>query len=178
MNNVLVFKGFLTSEREIMFKEISQAIHHICVDLKSKRQLDDSKKIEAIMTDLTSHCGRQFKKSLAPGCNLGHTLFHVTACIQQNIFKDKGLRKLFYKNPVARGYCRSLMYLQFSNQEEIMIVYQFLKRILIRLSNTASTVFETLEKCVIKSTKIPIKNLCNEDKVKHRNEPTEAQHKM
>ena len=42
-------------------------------------------------TDLTSHCARQFKMQLSPNCKIGHTLFHVTKCIQENFKKNKDL---------------------------------------------------------------------------------------
>ena len=78
MNNLLIFKCFLTSEREVMFKEIAKAMKIHCDQVKIKRGISESKDIEAIMTDLTSHCGREFRNILAPSSLLGHTLFHVT----------------------------------------------------------------------------------------------------
>ena len=119
MNNMLIFKVFLTHERETMFTKISEAILKYCGEIITIRSIENFVHVKAIMTDLTSHCGRQFQHFLSPDCHLGHTLYHVTACIQKNLFKDKKLKKLFYKDAVARGYMRSLMYISFSPKSMI-----------------------------------------------------------
>ena len=66
MNNLLIYKCFLTSEREVMFKEIAKAIKEHCVEVKAKRGITVTTEVKAIMTDLSSHCGRQLKAILTP----------------------------------------------------------------------------------------------------------------
>ena len=160
------------------FKEIASAIRDHCEEVKSKRGIAEANDIDAIMTDLPSHCGMQFKDILTPCSKPGHTLFHVSKCIQVHIFEVKGFRKLFYKDHGFRAYCRSLIYIQFSNQGEIKELYQFLKRIFIRACKTVRDMFKSMDKVLINKTKKPIHNFSYEDKIKHRTETTEAQHKV
>ena len=167
-----------THERETMFTKIAAAMLKYCRNIITIRNIQDFVHVKAIMTDLTSHCVRQFQEFLSPDCHLGHTLYHTTACIQKNLFKDKDLRKLFYKDASARGYMRSLMYTSFSSKSIISDVYEFLKFCLLHRAKDSHQVFKTLERHVINSTKIPFHNLSYENKVEHRNEPTEAHHKV
>ena len=65
MNNMLIFKVFLTHERETMFSKIAEAILKYCREIITIRNIETFVHVKAIMTDLTSHCGRQFQQFLS-----------------------------------------------------------------------------------------------------------------
>ena len=153
-NNSLFFKAYVTSETKKMFENIGDKIVEICDELKAKKEIIH-KKVDFIMSDMSTHSCKAFRERLSPFCSVGITLFHFTKGILDKIRKCKELNKLFFKDHIVRGYLRSLMYPQFCNKDNIALVYTVIKELVLQFCPSADEVFLSLERHMCGSTKIP-----------------------